>query len=92
MQSHVLFFACYHGRMPSEIDPWREEILQNLEALNARVERQMSLWHVFRNGVMYGSGFIIGSTVLTATIVTIIITFFNDTIFGAVVSWIAERG
>lgn len=78
--------------MPTERNEWHEEMLRSVQELNTRVERQMSLWHVFRNGVMHGSGFIVGSTVLTAAVVTIIITFFNDTIFGAVVSWIAERG
>lgn len=78
--------------MPTEQNDWHKQMLHSVEELNVRIARQMSLWHVFRNGIIYGSGFIIGSTILTAAVVTIIITFFNDTIFGAVVSWIAERG
>ena len=69
----------------------RDHIIRNLEVLNERVERQMSLWHVFRNGIIYGVGFIAGSTVLTAIVVSIVLRFFGDTILGDVIAWIAAR-
>ncbi len=64
------------------------EVIQHLERLNANVSKQMSLGYVFRNGVMYGFGFVVGSTILTATLVTLIVTFAADTIFGDVIQWI----
>lgn len=66
----------------------RDEIIRHLERLNANVEAQMSLAYVFRNGVMYGFAFVVGSTLVTAALVTTIITFFNDTMFGDVIRWI----
>ena len=65
-------------------------VVKNLEILNERVAKQMSPWRVFRDGVIYGTGFIVGSTILTALVVTIVLKFFPDTIFGAVIAWIAR--
>lgn len=71
-------------------DEPRGEIVQRLQVLNTQIKEQMSIWHVFRNGMIYGIGFVIGSTILTALIVTIVLQFFGDTIFGEVISWIAK--
>ncbi|MBI2048514.1 MAG: hypothetical protein HYT30_01135 [Parcubacteria group bacterium] len=68
----------------------RDHIIENLERLNARVAAQMSARYVFRNGIIYGFGFMIGSTILTALLVSFIFQFFGDTLFAAVIRWIAE--
>ncbi|HYF10524.1 MAG TPA: hypothetical protein VD967_02880 [Candidatus Paceibacterota bacterium] len=69
----------------------RDQIIRNLEELNERVENQASVWYVLRNGIIYGAGFIIGSTVLTALAVSIVLFFFEDTLLGDVILWIAGR-
>ena len=69
----------------------RDHIISHLKILIDQTKRQMSVWHVFRNGVIYGMGFIIGSTVLTAIIVSIGLQFLGDTILGDVINWIAQR-
>lgn len=71
-------------------DPQRDLIIQHLEVLNAQVKDQMSLWYTFRNGLIYGVGFIIGSTLLTALVVSIVLQFFADTLLGDVIMWIAH--
>ena len=67
----------------------RDHIISHLKILIDQTKRQMSVWHVFRNGVIYGMGFIVGSTVLTAIVASIVLQFFGDTIFGDVIQWIA---
>ncbi len=69
----------------------RDHIIHNLEKLNIQVERQASVWHVFRNGIIYGVGFIVGSTVVTAIVVSIVLRFFENTILADVIAWIAAR-
>ncbi|RJR13351.1 hypothetical protein C4585_02220 [Candidatus Parcubacteria bacterium] len=69
----------------------RDRIIQKLEMLNENVERQMSVWYTFRNSVIYGVGFIVGSTIFTALVVSFGLTLFGDTIFGDVVAWIVAR-
>ncbi len=66
------------------------QIISHLKVLIEQTKRQMSVWHVFRNGVIYGIGFIIGSTVLTALVVSVGLQFFGDTILGDVIEWIAR--
>lgn len=68
----------------------REQIIAHLARLNTNVERQMSLSYGLRNGVVYGLGFVVGSTLLTAFIVTFDLTFFGDTLFGNVIAWIVQ--
>jgi hypothetical protein len=70
----------------------RDSVVRHLAALNANVELQMSLWYAFRNGLMYGVGFIIGSTVLTALVVSFVLTFMSDTVFSEAILWFARRG
>ena len=74
--------------MPEGTEEQRTQIIAHLERLNSNVERQMSLTYGLRNGVVYGFGFVIGSTLLTAAIVTFGLTFFSNTLFGDVIAWI----
>ena len=77
--------------MKEGIEEQRDHINQNLEVLNEQVERQTSVWYVLRNGIIYGIGFIVGSTILTAVVVSIVLRFFGDTMFADVIFWIAGR-
>ncbi len=69
----------------------RDEVVSNLEVLNRRIKQQMSVWHVLRNGVIYGMGFIIGSTVVTAVVASIMLQFFDNTVLGDAINWIAQN-
>lgn len=69
----------------------RDRIIEKLELLNENVERQMSVWYTLRNSVIYGIGFIVGSTIFTALLVSFGLTFFGGTIFGDVIAWIAAQ-
>jgi hypothetical protein len=70
----------------------QKAVVDHLEVLNKNVELQMSLWYAFRNGVMYGIGFVIGSTVLTAFVVSFVLTFMSNTVFAEAIMWLANRG
>jgi hypothetical protein len=76
--------------MNDETSTWHVQIAERLASLNANLVRQMSLWHAFRTGIMYGFGFVVGSTLLSAFLATVALTFFSDTVFGQVVSWIGR--
>lgn len=52
----------------------------------------MSTWHTLRTGIIHGIGFVIGSTILTAIVVTLTLHFFGGTPLGDVISWLAEKG
>ena len=70
----------------------RVSIVTRIEELNANVEKQMSVWYVFRNGIIYGIGFIIGSTVLTTLVISFVLTFFSHTVVADVIMWFARSG
>ncbi len=61
-----------------EIDETREKIIEQLELLNAKMERQHSFKHILATGIIYGIGFFIGSAIL-ATIT-----------LGILSPWLAE--
>ena len=41
-----------------------EKIIAQLEKLNEQLERQHTLRHFFMTGIMYGTGFFVGSAIL----------------------------
>ena len=51
-----------------ELENQRDKIIEQLEALNAKLAKQISIKNVLFNGVIYGIGFFIGSAII-ATIV-----------------------
>ncbi len=69
----------------------RDQIIRHLEVLNGQVKKQNSVWCVFRNGIFYGMGFVVGSTILTALVISTVLQFFRDTILGDVIMWIAAH-
>ena len=68
----------------------RTQIIKHLEVLNKNVVHQMSPLYVFRNSIIYGFGFVIGSTLISAALATVVISFFPDTVFGDVLRWIVQ--
>ncbi len=51
-----------------ELEDQRDKIIEQLEELNLKIERQASVKNILIAGVIYGIGFFIGSAIL-ATIV-----------------------
>lgn len=45
-------------------DTQRDKILEQLEALNLKIGRQLSVKQILLTGVIYGIGFFIGSAIL----------------------------
>ena len=68
----------------------RAHIIAHLERLNSNVEKQMSFLYGLRNGVVYGLGFVVGSTLISALVVTVVLQFFGDTLFADVIGWIVR--
>ena len=71
-------------------DEQSEGIVHHLRLLNRQVRQQMSMWFVFRNGIIYGIGFVVGSTILTAIVVSVVLKFFSNTVLADVILWIAH--
>lgn len=51
-----------------ELDNQRDKIIEQLEALNVKLAKQISIKNILFTGVIYGIGFFIGSAII-ATIV-----------------------
>lgn len=56
----------------------RDHIIENLERLNSNVARQLSVRHIFMTGMIYGVGFVIGSSILAAVVVGILSPILDD--------------
>jgi hypothetical protein len=41
-----------------------QQLIEHLDALNARLARQYSFRHMFVSGVLYGIGFFVGSAII----------------------------
>jgi len=63
-----------------------------LERIEKRLTRGQSMLFALRNGIFYGIGFVIGSTVVTAVVVSFLLSVFGDTLLGDVITWFAARG
>ena len=62
----------------------RDKIIEQLEALNKKIGRQLSARHVFTMGIIYGVGFFVGSAILATIVLGIL-----GPIFGKV-SWVKD--
>ncbi len=69
-----------------------DRLTRNLELLNERIGRQLSVWRAFRNGIIYGMGFVVGSILVTSILVSVVLRYFDGTILGDTIGWFAERG
>lgn len=65
-----------------EIDNQRDKIIEQLEALNVKLEKQISIKNILFTGVIYGIGFFVGS----AIIATIVLGMFGP-VFGKI-KWV----
>ena len=68
----------------------RDKIVQHLAELNRNIEHQMSMLHVLRNGIIYGVGFVLGSTVLTTLVLSFVLSFFPESTLAQVIVWFAR--
>ena len=72
------YHYCY---MSENIEDQRDHIVEHLERLNKNVERQISVFHIFMTGIIYGVGFVIGSSILAAFAVGIVTEIFGPVSF-----------
>lgn len=68
-----------------ELDNQRDKILEQLQALNAKLGKQLAVKQIFLTGIIYGVGFFIGS----AIIATIALGIFGP-IVGKI-SWVQDN-
>ncbi len=47
-----------------DLENQRDKIIEQLEILNAKMDRQNSVWRILRMGVIHGVGFFVGSAIL----------------------------
>lgn len=51
---------------------------QLLKELNRAVKAQMSVWYILKTGVIYGVGFVIGSTIVATIAINASLLIFGD--------------
>ena len=68
-----------------EIDNQRDEIIEQLKALNVKLAKQLEIKRIFLTGIIYGIGFFLGS----AIIATIALGVFGPTV--AKIPWVQEN-
>lgn len=56
----------------------QEQVAETLEELNTNMKKQVSIRHMFFIGMIYGVGFIIGSTVVAVVLLHILGVLFGD--------------
>ncbi len=56
-----------------------QQIIDQLEGLNEKVARQNSWAHIFTAGLIYGVGFVIGSTILASILLGTILPILRQT-------------
>ncbi len=59
-------------------DEQEDEVVEQLETLNAEVRQQRSFGRIFITGVIYGIGFVVGSTIIATIAIGIFLPFFAD--------------
>ena len=64
----------------AEMEEQRDKIIDQLEMLNEKMEKQNSIKHIFFTGIIYGIGWFLGSVVI-ATIA-----------FGVLSPWVSKIG
>jgi hypothetical protein len=60
------------------LEDQREDIISNLEKLNNSMDKQNSVRHTVRNGLIYGISFVVGSTILATIVLGTLVKFFGD--------------
>jgi len=67
-----------------EPDIQRDKIIEQLEALNEKMEKQISIKRTFLSGIMYGIGFFVGSAILATIALGILGPWFGE------IQWVRE--
>lgn len=60
------------------LEEQRDKIIEELEKLNDKVERQLSFGRMFYVGIIYGIGFFIGSAILATVALGILAPVFGE--------------
>ncbi len=60
-----------------EIENQRDRIIEQLEMLNAKMDKQNSTKQILKMGVIYGIGFFIGSAILATIALGVLSPFFG---------------
>ena len=55
-----------------------EIIIGHLASLNRNTERQLSVWHIFLTGIIYGVGFVVGTTIFATVLLHVLGILFDD--------------
>lgn len=55
-----------------------KQIIDELQSLNAKLERQNSLRHIATTGLIYGVGFVLGSTILATILIGVLLPYVQD--------------
>lgn len=72
-----------------DIKEQRDSIIEQLELLNTKMARQNSIKHIFLTGLIYGVGFVIGSTIIATIAIGVLSPWIGE------IDWIRdsfERG
>lgn len=64
-----------------------EKLNKTLKVINKKLEKQTSLFYTFLRGLLYGFGFLLGTTLIATAIITILAEFIDvvpyiNSIFG----------
>lgn len=68
-----------------ELDNQRDKILEQLQALNLKIAKQLAVKQIFLTGIIYGIGFFVGSAILA----TIALGVFGPMV--AKIPWVQEN-
>lgn len=64
----------------------QEELVSELQTLNSALAKQQSVRYMLRNGMLYGVGFVIGSSILAGVVISALVFLFGDVpLIGSVV-------
>ena len=67
-----------------ELDTQRDKVIEQLEALNAKLEKQGKVTYQLREGILKGIGFFIGSAILATILLGILGPIFGD------ITWVRD--
>ncbi len=63
----------------------RDSIIEQLESLNTKMARQNSIKHIFLTGLIYGVGFVIGSTIIATIAIGVLSPWIGE------IDWIRDN-
>lgn len=63
---------------PMDNEKQMAEVIEQLENVNARLEKQLSMRRMFVTGVVYGLGFFLGSAILATIALGVLAPYFGQ--------------